>query len=129
VLNIQDNVCAHFDKYYITQTLDNLIVNAMQYGENGMITITLKVRDDNTVLFSIQDEGIGIPQNQLEDIFETFTTSSLTKSGSGNRGIGLTLCKKVIVVHHGEIWAESNSPKGSALSFTMPVVQQSTKLS
>jgi len=60
------------------------------------------------IIFSISDEGIGIPPDELDEVFEEFTVSSRTQSFAGRRGVGLAVCKKVIEVHGGKIKAESN---------------------
>ena len=71
--------------------------------------------------FSITDEGIGIPQDELIGILNKFTVSSKTKTPSGGRGVGLALCEKVITVHGGTIEAKSNGKKGSSFSFVLPL--------
>ena len=69
--------------------------------------------------FSISDEGVGIPIEELYDIFAEFTVSSRTRTLAGGRGIGLTLCKKVIEIHGGTIKAESDGKKGAKFSFVL----------
>ena len=102
------------------QALDNLIINAITYCRKGKITVALK-KNNNTVEFSISDEGIGIPKDELNDIFAEFTVSSKTRSFAGNRGVGLTLVKRVIEVHNGSIQAESDGKKGAKFSFVLHV--------
>ncbi len=84
VTNIEDNITVTGDKYYIKQTLDNPIINAISYPEDGPITVNLK-RDKDTVEFSNQDEGIGIPIEELIRIFAPFTFSSKTRTPSSGR--------------------------------------------
>lgn len=71
--------------------------------------------------FSITDEGIGIPQEEIYDIFAPFTVSSKTKTPAGGRGIGLALCKKVIELHGGVIKASSNGKSGATSKFNLPL--------
>ncbi len=66
--------------------------------------------------FSLADNGIGIPENELEQVFEKFVQSSHTRNGSGGTGLGLAICMETIQGHSGKIWAESN-PEGEAFSF------------
>ena len=119
VTNIKDGIIVDCDSYYITRVLDNLIVNAIGYSTEGMITITLQKNKD-VVEFSIQDEGLSVPASELQDIFGVFVVSSKTHTPAGGRGVGLALCKRSIEVHNGEIWAESNGRKGATFKFTIP---------
>jgi hypothetical protein len=119
---IEDNIKVNCDEHYIKSTLDNLIINAIQYSKEGNITLKLHKNSDSTAIdFSIQDEGIAIPQAELYDIFFSFIVSSRTKTPAGGRGVGLALCKKAITTHGGEIWAESDGAKGSTFRFTLPI--------
>jgi len=116
ITNIEPDIILDCDKHYMQLVFDNLIINAISYSKEGTITLTLKNKD-NRVTFSIEDEGIGIPRNELFDIFEAFTVSSKTRTPAGGRGVGLALCKKSIEAHKGLIWAESNGSKGSTFRF------------
>ncbi|MBN8828387.1 MAG: alkaline phosphatase [Sphingobacteriia bacterium] len=120
ITEIEKDIELYIDEYYIKQTFDNLIINAINYSDNGRIFIKLK-KIELGIKFSIEDEGIGIPKEEVIDIFEPFRVSSRTKTMAGGRGIGLALCKKVIEVHKGKIWAESNGNKGSIFIFTIPL--------
>ncbi|MES2215048.1 MAG: ATP-binding protein [Pseudomonadota bacterium] len=73
----------------------------------------------SSVEFSIQDEGMGIPFEDLQNIFGLLTVSSKTKSVAGGRGVGLNLCKKIIELHEGKIWAESDGLQGSKFMFSL----------
>ncbi len=119
-LNIEGKLFVSCDEYYIARTIDNIIINAIQYCKKGTIAITLKSTNENNVEFSVKDEGIGIPKEELLDIFDPFTVSSKTKTPSGGRGIGLTLCKKVVTAHNGEITATGVKDKGSIFRVTLP---------
>lgn len=117
-MDIEDKLIISCDKYYIIRTIDNIIINAIQYCKKGTITITLKSAKNHTVEFIVKDEGIGIPKEELLDIFDPFTVSSKTKTSSGGRGIGLALCKKVVTAHNGVITASSDN-KGSLFRVTL----------
>lgn len=116
VLAINEDVIAKCDKYYISRTLDNLIINAIQYCKGGEIVILLS-QNGKMVEFSISDEGVGVPESELYDIFGAFAVSSRTRSPAGGRGLGLALCKKVVDLHNGIIKAETN-PSGKGIKFT-----------
>ena len=120
-LPIDNELTALCDQYYISRTIDNIIVNAIQYCKQGTITIELKLEQSNTILFSVKDEGIGIPKDELFEVFDPFTVSSKTKTPAGGRGIGLALSKKVIEAHNGQIWAKPNQDKGVTVAFSLPI--------
>lgn len=120
-LQIEDELTVLCDEYYISRTIDNIIVNAIQYCKQGTITIELKPEQSNTILFSVKDEGIGIPKDELFQVFDPFTVSSKTKTPAGGRGIGLALSKKVIEAHNGQIWAKQNQNKGVTVAFSLPI--------
>ena len=120
-LQIEDELTVLCDEYYISRTIDNIIVNAIQYCKQGTITIELKPEQSNTILFSVKDEGIGIPKDELFEVFDPFTVSSKTKTPAGGRGIGLALSKKVIEAHNGQIWAKQNQDKGVTVAFTLTI--------
>lgn len=122
-LKIEDNIITNCNEHYITMAIDNIVINAIQYCKEGTITITLYKKQADKIEFSVQDEGIGIPQNELIDVFGTSVVSSITKTPAGGRGFGLALCKKVIEVHKGEIWARCNK-KGVTFSFTLPLLSE-----
>ncbi|NRB11523.1 MAG: ATP-binding protein, partial [Rickettsiaceae bacterium] len=88
--DVEDDIMVNADEYFMTQAIDNLISNAVEYGEGKEITINLKKANDK-VEFKIADQGIGIPANELNSIFSKFITSSRTKTRAGGRGIGLAL--------------------------------------
>lgn len=121
IFDIEEDIVVNCDKDYMIQVLDNLIINAINYCPQGKITVSLK-QDDTNVNFSISDKGIGIPINELYDIFAEFTVSSRTHTPAGGRGIGLTLCKRIIEVHGGAIKAESDGTKGAKFIVSLPKV-------
>ncbi len=61
----------------------------------------------------MSDQGIGIPENELKEIFVPFTVSSRTKTPAGGRGVGLAITSEIIKLHKGKIWVENNKTKGS----------------
>ena len=112
---------AVFDRYRIAQVLRNLLSNAIKFTHSGgSITISVEEETDRhdvkMLKLSVIDEGIGIPEDELEKIFEKFTQSSGTNTGAGGTGLGLTICKEIIHGHNGRIKA-ANNPKGGAIFF------------
>jgi PAS domain S-box-containing protein len=127
------------DELKIGQVLRNLISNAVKFTSNGKsITITFdteelfagKRRTDRktvpAVLVKIKDEGVSIPENELETIFDKFIQSSRTNTGAGGTGLGLSICKEIIQAHNGKIWAENNPDGGATFSFMLPYEQEVT---
>ena len=108
------------DAERMTQVLRNLIQNAIQYGKNKQIEISLSDYDQNSIKLEVSDHGIGIPPGELEVIFNSFEQSSRTKTKAGGTGLGLAICKKIIELHHGRIWAANNSSHGATFFVVIP---------
>lgn len=109
------------DDTQITQLLQNLVGNGIKYNENPKPTVTVNCeRQLNHFLFSVKDNGIGIPKAQYKRIFEMFQRLNNRKKYTGT-GIGLAICKKIVERHDGKIWVESEEGKGSTFYFTLPL--------
>jgi len=109
------------DDKKILQVLFNLLDNAIKYTQdNG--TIELKVKDKNNYIqFDITDNGIGIPEDDLNRIFERFYRVDKARSREmGGTGLGLSIVKHIVLAHCGEVWVKSNINQGSVFSFTIP---------
>ncbi|NCS95357.1 MAG: SpoIIE family protein phosphatase [Leptospira sp.] len=125
ILNKVDNSIPNIigDEERIQQILYNLLGNAIKFTERGEIII--KAEPDHKFLkLSIKDTGVGIPQDKLEDIFLSFEqVDSSTTRMYGGTGLGLAISKKLVELHGGKIWAESEIGKGSCFNFTLPISQ------
>lgn len=124
---------AQIDEGRITQVIRNLFANAIKFTpNNGELEISLskdKLYNQDAIKFSLKDSGMGIPQKELESIFEPFTQSSLTKTKAGGTGLGLTICRHIINAHNGKIWAENNKEKpGSSFHFIIPIIQKNMQI-
>jgi signal transduction histidine kinase len=112
------------DREKVEQILTNLIGNSIKFTpEGGEISVSAKPFDEeNMVAISVRDSGIGIPEDQLEKIFEKFhqVEDSLRRSTTGT-GLGLAITKGLVEAHHGKIWVESEVGKGSTFTFTLPM--------
>ena len=106
-LNLEPVIMVSVDPNYIRQTIDNLVINAINYSKDGTIKVSALVQDKNMVVITIQDEGIGIPRSELFDIFTPFKMGTNTESKAEGRGVGLALCKAAIEAHGGEIKVDS----------------------
>lgn len=109
------------DKNHIVQLFQNLIGNAIKFrgSEPPQITIMAKPQADRW-LFSIQDNGIGIPSDQQQRIFKLFQRLHNQQEQKGY-GIGLAICKKIVEHYQGDIWLESSLNNGSVFYFTLAV--------
>ncbi|CAB4169221.1 REC domain containing protein [uncultured Caudovirales phage] len=118
--NIQIGIdsTAKMDPERIHQVLRNLIDNAFKFSKAGKIKISLRTQGKNLEVV-IEDEGIGIPEQQLEEIFNPFIQSNKTKGYTSGTGLGLSICKEIIAAHNGKIWAV-NKIIGSSFHFTLP---------
>lgn len=105
------------DPEYVELILNNLLSNAFKYTEEGCITVTLK-RNRNELLLSVQDTGCGIPLAEQQKVFERFYQAGNAGMSSG---IGLSLVKKLVDMHHGRIELESEDGQGSRFTVFLPV--------
>jgi hypothetical protein len=109
------------DKLKIKQMLYNLFSNAIKFTpEKGKIAIDIDYGDED-ITIGVSDSGIGIPPEEQDKIFESFRQldSNSNRQYQGT-GLGLALVKKIIEMHGGQIWVESESGKGSTFKFTLP---------
>jgi len=110
------------DKSKIYQLLFNIIDNAIKYTpENGKINISLK-REHNKATIEIRDNGIGIPEEDLPNIFRRFYRVHKDRSKKyGGNGLGLAIAKLITDIHNGEILVESYPDKGSSFIIKFPI--------
>jgi two-component system, OmpR family, sensor histidine kinase VicK len=117
----EDAIFVEIDEDKITQVLDNIISNAMKYSPEGG-TITFKVKElDDQIVASISDEGVGIPKDNLDKIFDRFYRVDKARTRKlGGTGLGLAIAREMVNAHGGRIWAESVEGKGTTVQFTLP---------
>jgi signal transduction histidine kinase len=105
----------------ITQCLTNLAGNALKFTREGRVEIWAECQGD-ALLFRVSDTGIGIPGDQIENIFTEFRQVDATIAQEfGGTGLGLSITKKFVEMHGGRIWVESTVGKGSTFFFTIPL--------
>jgi len=110
------------DAYRIRQVIENLIDNACKYSETGTEVIVTICQKESELQISITDQGIGIPANELEMVFDRmYRIKQRLSQDPGGMGLGLALCKALVEAHEGRIWIESEQGKGSCCSFTLPL--------
>jgi PAS domain S-box-containing protein len=112
------------DPTRIERILDNLISNAIKYSpEGGEIRITVQ-RQNNDIVLSVLDQGIGIAAADQELLFQAFQRLENPRwTGIQGVGLGLVVCKRLVEAHGGRIWVESEQGKGSTFFFTLPLSQ------
>lgn len=121
------------DAKRLEQVIHNLLSNAIKFSpENGRIQVTIsssqlprgrRAKDSgfwNAISIRIADSGIGIPENELESVFDKFVQSSSTKTGAGGTGLGLAICKEIVSQHRGTITAANNIDGGACFTVTLP---------
>jgi len=110
------------DPTRIRQILLNLIGNAIKFTHVGSITLQLNALADGQIHFAVRDTGIGMTADQLEKVFESFTQADVsTTRRFGGTGLGTTICRHLVELMHGKIWAESLYGQGSTFHFTLPL--------
>lgn len=114
-------VLVPMDKGRINQVLDNLIGNAIKFSPDGG-TIMVQVQPFRTeVLISIADQGVGLPPEKRERIFDRFyQIDGSSRRRFGGTGLGLAIVKRIIEAHSGRIWVESEENVGSIFIFALP---------
>ncbi|MFS0788709.1 cell wall metabolism sensor histidine kinase WalK [Shouchella sp. 1P09AA] len=112
---------AKIDEDKLTQVLDNIVSNAIKYSpEGGNVTITL-LHQGNKARISISDEGMGIPAESQDKIFERFYRVDKARARNvGGTGLGLAIAKEYVLAHEGEIWVNSEYNEGTTIYITLP---------
>jgi len=119
-VNTTDSI--HFDPRWIRQVLLNLLSNALSVSTSGQtITLTSQIIDNNWRV-CIEDEGPGVPEDQLERIFERFVRLESQKNSASytGSGLGLAISRSIIKLHKGKIWAEKPTHSGLRVIFDIP---------
>jgi signal transduction histidine kinase len=106
------------DPTRIRQVLINLISNSLKFTAEGTVEVRVVVDNDGRVVFSVSDKGIGISQEKISTIFESFTQAdSSTSRKYGGTGLGLPISRKLVGMMGGELSVESLLGEGSTFSF------------
>ena len=111
----------------IKQVLRNLLSNAIKFSPGGGTINISTISRDASVIVRVQDQGMGIPRKELEQVFDKFIQSSKTKTGAGGTGLGLSICKEIIATHNGRIWAENRPEGGASVCFEIPFNSQKSE--
>ena len=110
------------DKMRIEQVIVNLLSNASKFvKEDGYILFKLAKREEGYVVISVEDNGIGIIEDEIEYVFERFFRSLNQVNEYQGSGLGLAISKEIIEFHNGQIYVESSEGEGSCFYFTLPL--------
>ena len=131
----------NFDHQKMLQVLRNLLSNAIKFTPEGkklaiyfqMSQLSIGRRKTDAlsvpaISFSLADEGIGIPDDELQAVFDKFVQSSKTRTGAGGTGLGLAICKEIVEGHGGRIRAANNPQGGAVITVILPIERNSRLL-
>ncbi len=108
---------ANFDPLLIGQVIFNLVENAVRYTPAGTpIEVSAKILE-SALEISVRDHGDGLPEDQLEKIFDKYYRLNTRTQGAG---LGLTVCRAIVEAHGGRIWSQNAAPKGLQITLTLP---------
>jgi signal transduction histidine kinase len=135
-LKVSDDLKIRCDAQRINQVLGNLIKNSIDFvpADNGKIDVRVEYYNDpqdtnqkttkkiNKILFTVEDNGPGIPSDKIDSMFRKFyqIDTSLTRKHGGT-GLGLVICKGIVESHGGNIWIDRNFKGGASFKFTLPI--------
>ena len=112
------------DKVRLQQVLQNLVENAIKFNnkEKKLVKIKAKLSENNFVAVLIEDNGVGIPSEEIPKLFRKFYQIEEYFTGQvEGAGLGLAFVKRIIEAHNGKVWVESEPDKGSRFYFTLPI--------
>jgi signal transduction histidine kinase len=111
---------ADSDKF--SRVVSNIVTNAIKFSsEDSRILVRLYLEDDN-IIFSVKDSGIGIPASIKAKVFEMFTEAKRPgTNGEKPYGLGLSIAKQIVEAHKGQIWFDSEEGKGTTFIISLPV--------
>lgn len=117
-----------FDRIRISQVLGNLLSNAVKYSAVGSaVSVSGQVREKE-LLFQVQDEGIGMSDEQVQRVFDKFYRADTSDTAKGGLGLGMTIARAIVEGHGGAIWVASTPGRGTTVSFTLPLAETVTAI-
>lgn len=125
--HLESNERIMIDADKIRQVLRNLLNNAIKFSPAGGTIDVISFKKAGSIVVSVRDQGTGIPENELESIFDKFVQSSKNNTSLGGTGLGLPICREIIAAHKGRIWAENNPDVGANVSFEIPLSLQANE--
>ena len=129
-LIVNDRLSGHYlmDETRMTQVMGNLVSNAIKFTDEGNVTMSVELVESgesrDRVLFSVIDTGSGIPEDFMDQLFDSFSQPSSNKTKKhGGSGLGLAIVKKIIKLHGSDIHVESKIGEGSRFYFTIDLIR------
>ena len=131
LVNCVPELLATADEGRLQQVLSNLVDNAIKYGSaQGTVAVGGRKTDSDKIEMFVQDDGPGIPVDSLERVFERFYRVDKARSrDQGGTGLGLSIVKHIVQSHGGNVWATSETGKGTTFFFTLPKAQEAMQMS
>lgn len=123
-----DQTFCWLDPDKLQQVISNLLSNALKFTVEGGVVIKIDLDSDvGNVILSVEDTGVGIPEDELEKVFDRFyqVDDSQSRQFSGT-GLGLGICKEIIEHYQGRIWAERGQERGTVMSISLPVASENS---
>lgn len=133
-MNLLDKpINVYADKIRLLQLFENIINNSIKYAQASQLQISLRFNTDTNqgsvtgamspfVYLSFEDDGVGVDDEHLPHLFEyLYRTDESRNRKSGGAGLGLSICRQIVVSHQGEVWAEKSSLSGLAITIKLPV--------
>jgi PAS domain S-box-containing protein len=119
--NIPKDTMVQVDLIQGKELFDNLISNAVKYSQGNNVKLTLEAKkQDNMILVSVKDSGIGLEVHQIQHVFDEFYKADSSRHDLESTGLGLSICKRIVEQHGGKIWVESlGKGQGSTFLFTL----------
>ena len=119
---MEEEVWVEIDQDKLIQVIDNIMNNAIKYSPDGGTIYVRLMSTHNQLVLSIQDQGLGIPQESIPHLFDRFYRVDKARSrAQGGSGLGLSIAKEEIELHNGKIWVNSIENKGTTFFISLPV--------
>ena len=122
---LNEKIIVKADKLRLNELFDNLLTNAIKYSSSGGIITFNAENDGDYITVSVKDTGIGLDDQQIDNIFNEFYKVDKSRHDFYSSGLGLTISKRIVEKHGGHIWAESPGVgKGTTIFFTLPIYHE-----
>jgi signal transduction histidine kinase len=117
-------VVVNGEPIYLERALTNLLSNAIKFTRDGGRIVTGIAMDGNqTCRLSVSDTGVGIPEDEIQDVFRRFFRSSNVRADAiQGTGLGLSIVRSIVEQHHGQIDVHSNAGQGTTFTITLPLL-------
>jgi two-component system sensor histidine kinase KdpD len=127
-IHIQEGISpVSADPEMIGLALRQLLGNAVKYSPPGSTIAITAHQTGDTVTIRVYDQGPGIPQNEVESIFQRFYRGSRARDSVPGTGMGLSVARDIISAHQGRLWAENRPEGGAQFSFSLPIFSEDKK--